>query len=112
MHPEVILSRLLCVTLNSCAEFLHSKSPVVAGRAAKYPLGAGQLGQQPAMGRPYEELGGVHEWSDPLGDSGYLARYRLGGETVVILACVTNLRSWIYLDTKIRHLDAKAMCHS
>ena len=85
---QVILSPAALRDLQRLREFLHSKSPVVAQRAAQTIRAAlAQLGQQPAMGRPVEGLPETfREWVIPFGDTGYLARYRQEGGTVVILA--------------------------
>ncbi len=83
----MILSPAALRALQRLREFLHSKSPLVAQRAAQSIRHAlAQLGQQPAMGRPVEGLPETfREWVIPFGDSGYLARYRQA-DTVVILA--------------------------
>lgn len=88
LMPQVIFSPAALRDLQRLREYLHNKSPLVAQRAAQTIRQAlAQLGQQPAMGRPVEGLPeAFREWVIPFGDSGYLARYRLEGETVVILA--------------------------
>jgi len=85
---QVIFSPAALRDLKRLREFLHSKSPIVAQRAAQaIRTTLAQLEQQPAMGRPIEGLPEeFREWVIPFGESGYLARYRLDGETVVILA--------------------------
>lgn len=86
--PQVILSPAALRDLKRLREFLHSKSPVVAQRAAQTIRSAlAQFGQQPTMGRPVEGLPETfREWVISFGDSGYLARYHLEADTVVILA--------------------------
>ena len=86
--PQVILSPAALRDLKRLREFLHSKSPVVAQRAAQTIRSAlAQFGQQPAMGRPIEGLPEVfREWVIPFGDSGYLARYRIEPDVIVVLA--------------------------
>ena len=86
--PQVILSPAALRDLKRLREFLHSKSPVVAQRAAQTIRSAlTQLGQQPAMGRPIEGLSeAFREWVIPFGDSGYLARYRIEPDVIVVLA--------------------------
>ena len=88
LMPQVIFSPAALRDLQRLREFLHSKSPLVAQRAAQTIRHAlAQLGQQPAMGRPVEGLPeAFREWVIPFGDSGYLARYRQEADTVVILA--------------------------
>ena len=85
---QVILSPAALRDLQRLREFLHSKSPVVAQRAAQTIRSAlAQLGQQPAMGRPVEGLPeAFREWVIPFGDSGYLARYRIEPDVIVVLA--------------------------
>lgn len=85
---QVILSPAALRDLQRLHEFLHSKSPVVAQRAAQTIRSAlAQLGQQPAMGRPVEGLPeAFREWVIPFGDSGYLARYRIEPDVIVVLA--------------------------
>ncbi len=85
---QVILSPAALRDLQRLREFLHSKSPVVAQRAAQTIRSAlAQLGQQPTMGRPVEGLPETfREWVISFGDSGYLARYHLEADTVVTLA--------------------------
>ncbi len=86
--PQVIISPAALRDLKRLREFLYSKSPQVAQRAAltiRHSLA--QLGQQPAMGRPVDGLHeAFREWIIPFGDSGYLVRYRQEGDIVVILA--------------------------
>ncbi len=69
-------------------EFLRPKSPDAAkraGEAIKRSLAV--LGLQPKMGRPIEDMPeNYREWVIGFGDSGYVARYRLEGDGVIILA--------------------------
>ncbi len=69
-------------------EFLRPKSPDAAkraGEAIKKALAV--LGLQPKMGRPIEDMPeNYREWVIDFGGSGYLARYRLEGDSVTILA--------------------------
>jgi plasmid stabilization system protein ParE len=45
------------------------------------------LSLQPGMGRPVEEMDDeFRDWIIDFGDSGYVARYRLDAENVIILA--------------------------
>ena len=69
-------------------EFLRSKNPVAAARAAKTIIEAVQvLGLQPKIGRPIEDMPNEYrEWVIDFGDSGYVARYRLDADTATILA--------------------------
>ncbi|MGG1946096.1 type II toxin-antitoxin system RelE/ParE family toxin [Trinickia sp. NRRL B-1857] len=69
-------------------EFLKSKNPDAARRAGEaIRQGVQALGAHPRMGRLVEDLPEEYrEWPIDFGDSGYLARYRLDGSTVTILA--------------------------
>lgn len=68
--------------------FLQPKNPLAAKRAGDTIMKAMQiLGQQPQIGRPVDGLPDVfREWLINFGDSGYVARYRYDGDSVVILA--------------------------
>ena len=68
--------------------FLAPKSPDAARRAAQAIRGGvGILGDQPGSGRPVEDMDpAFRDWPIPFGSSGHVARYRLDGETAVILA--------------------------
>jgi plasmid stabilization system protein ParE len=68
--------------------FLLPKSPDAARRAIKAIREAVKvLAHQPGVGRPVDDLPPEYrEWVIDFGDSGYLARYRLAGDEVVILA--------------------------
>ena len=68
--------------------FLAPKNPDAARRAAQAIRGSVRvLEDQPGGGRPVEDMDpAFREWPIPFGSSGYVARYRLVGETAVILA--------------------------
>jgi plasmid stabilization system protein ParE len=68
--------------------FLASKNIDAAKRAVKaIRQGVKVLGQQPGIGRPIEDMPDeFREWLIDFGDSGYVARYRLDADEVVILA--------------------------
>lgn len=68
--------------------FLASKNMDAAKRAIKSTRqGVKVLGQQPGIGRPIEDMPDeFREWVIDFGDSGYLVRYRLDADEVVILA--------------------------
>ncbi len=68
--------------------FLAPKNPDAARRAAQAIRGGVRiLMEQPSGGRPVEDMDpAFREWPIPFGSSGYVARYRLNGETAVILA--------------------------
>lgn len=68
--------------------FLASKNLDVAKRAVKaMRQGVKVLGQQPGVGRPIEDMPNeFREWIIDFGDSGYVIRYRIGSDAVMILA--------------------------
>ena len=74
--------------LQRLRDFLRPKSPDAAkraGEAIKKTLTV--LGLQPKMGRPIDDLPeNYREWVIDFGASGYVARYRLEGDAVIILA--------------------------
>ncbi|MEL7939470.1 type II toxin-antitoxin system RelE/ParE family toxin [Pseudomonas delhiensis] len=74
--------------LECLREYLRSRSPDAARRAAQAIVQAPQaLGNHPQMGRIIESLPvSFREWPIEFGDSGYVARYRIDNETIVILA--------------------------
>ncbi|MFV0665766.1 type II toxin-antitoxin system RelE/ParE family toxin [Denitromonas sp.] len=74
--------------LQRLREFLRPKNPLAAQRAAQAILDAMRvLARQSHIGRPVDDLPEVYrEWLIDFGDSGYVARYRFDGDTVVILA--------------------------
>jgi plasmid stabilization system protein ParE len=68
--------------------FLAPKNHEAAKRAVKViRQGVNVLGQQPRVGRPIEDMPDeFREWVIDFGDSGYVARYRIGSDAVTILA--------------------------
>jgi len=68
--------------------FLAFKSPDAAGRAVKaIRQGVKVLAQQPGMGRPVADMPAeFREWPIDFGDGGYVARFRVDVDVVVILA--------------------------
>ena len=86
--PQVRFSPPAIRDLERLREFLRPKSPIAAKRAGEVIVKAVQvLGLQPKLGRPIEDMPDeFREWIIDFGDSGYVARYRLGPDAVVILA--------------------------
>lgn len=86
--PTVVFAPAAIRDLERLREFLRTKNPQAAQRAADAILrGVRILGAQPHLGRPVEDLPEeFREWLIDFGDSGYIARYRLHGEAVIILA--------------------------
>ncbi len=68
--------------------FLAPKNPDAARRAVRaIQQGVQVLARQPGIGRPIEDLPEeFREWLIDFGASGYVVRYRLDGEDVVLLA--------------------------
>jgi plasmid stabilization system protein ParE len=86
--PRVIFAPAAVRDLERLRAFLHPKNPSAARRAGDaIRQGVRGLGDQPGMGRLIEGLPEEYrEWVIAFGDSGYLARYRLDGDVVTILA--------------------------
>jgi plasmid stabilization system protein ParE len=74
--------------LQRLREFLQAKSPVAAKRAGETIVQSLQvLRRQPQLGRPIEDLPErFREWVIDFGTDGYVARYRVEGGQVVVLA--------------------------
>lgn len=85
--PQVIYAPNSIRDLQRLQDFLKTKNPVAAKRAAQVLLnGLKVLGFQPQIGRLIEEMPEEYrEWLIDFGDSGYVARYRFDGEVVTIL---------------------------
>lgn len=68
--------------------FLAPKNHDAAKRAVKaIRLGVRVLQQQPGMGRPVEDMDDeFRDWIIDFGDTGYVARYRVDQQSVIILA--------------------------
>jgi plasmid stabilization system protein ParE len=86
--PRVIFAPGAVRDLERLRDFLRPKNPSAANRAGQSILqGLKVLGQQPQIGRLTSDLPDEYrEWLIDFGDSGYVARYRFDGDTVVILA--------------------------
>lgn len=68
--------------------YLAPKNIDAAKRAVKaVRQGVKVLGQQPAVGRPIDDLpDDFREWIIDFGDSGYVVRYRINQDAVMILS--------------------------
>lgn len=86
--PQVRFAPQAIRDLERLREFLRPKNPVAAQRAGEVIVNAVQvLGLQPQLGRPIEDMPDeFREWIIDFGDSGYVARYRIGPDAVTILA--------------------------
>jgi len=86
--PRVIFSPAALRDLERLRAFLRPKDPAAARRAgAAIFEGVQLLAAHPRLGRVVQDLPETYrEWLIDFGDSGYLARYRLDGDSVTILA--------------------------
>lgn len=86
--PQVVFSPAAIRDLQRLRDFLRPKNPSAAKRAGETIIkGVQALGAYSRMGRLIEDLPEHYrEWLIDFGDSGYLARYRLDGEVVTVLA--------------------------
>lgn len=84
---RVIFAPAAIRDLERLREFLRPKNPAAADRAAKTIIqGVQALGELPRIGRPIDDLPEQYrDWLIDFGDSGYVARYRIDGDTVVVL---------------------------
>lgn len=86
--PRLIWSQAALLDVHRLHRFLSPQNPDAAKRAVKaIRVGVRLLGQHPAIGRPIDDLPDeFRDWIIDFGDSGYVARYRIGPDSVVILA--------------------------
>ncbi|WP_280540205.1 type II toxin-antitoxin system RelE/ParE family toxin [Chromohalobacter sp. 11-W] len=86
--PQVIFAPAAIRDLERLREFLRPKNPAAAERAAQAILqGVQALGENPHIGRPIDDLPEAYrDWLIDFGDSGYIARYLVDTNTVVVLA--------------------------
>jgi plasmid stabilization system protein ParE len=86
--PELIWSPRALADVQRLYRFLSPKNPEAAGRTVTaIRAGVRILARQPQIGRPADEMSPEYrEWLIDFGDSGYIVRYRLDGETAVLLA--------------------------
>jgi plasmid stabilization system protein ParE len=86
--PQVIFAAAAIRDMQRLRDFLRPKNPDAARRAGEaIRQGVQRLGAHPQMGRLVEDLPGQYrEWLLDFGDSGYVARYRLDGNEITILA--------------------------
>jgi plasmid stabilization system protein ParE len=86
--PRLIWSSQALLDVQHLHRFLARKNMDAAKRAVKaIRQGIGVIAKQPGSGRPIEDMPDeFREWVIDFGDSGYVARYRLDADEVVILA--------------------------
>lgn len=86
--PRLIWTPEALRGVQRCHRFLAGKNPAAASRAVRaIREGMRTLEAHPGAGRPVEHLPpGFREWPIPFGASGYLVRYRVQDDRVVVLA--------------------------
>ncbi|MDZ7852217.1 MAG: type II toxin-antitoxin system RelE/ParE family toxin [Halomonas sp.] len=86
--PQVIFSRSAIRDLARLREFVRPNNPSASERAANAIIqGVQKLGELPHIGRPIDDLPEKYrELLIEFGESGYIARYRIDGNTLVVLA--------------------------
>ena len=86
--PQVRFALPAIRDLERLRDFLRPKSAIASRRAGEVIVKAVQvLGLQPRLGRPIEDMPDeFREWVIDIGDSGYVARYRIDRDAVTILA--------------------------
>ncbi len=72
--------------LNECKEFLKSKNPKAAKNAVKRIIEVTKLLlEQPYLGNPIEDMPEFQKINIPFGKYGYVLKYRIDGQKIVIL---------------------------
>ena len=86
--PQLIWSPQALLDVQRLYRFLAHKNQDAAKRAVMViRQGVKVLTLQPGMGRPVEDMDDeFRDWIIDFGESGYVARYRLDAEKVIILA--------------------------
>lgn len=86
--PHLIWTPQALADVQRLYRFLSSKNLDAARRTVQaIRQEVKVLTLQPGMGRPIEDLPvEFREWVIDFGDSGYVARYRLDGDAIVVLA--------------------------
>lgn len=86
--PRLIWTPSALADVQRLYRFLASKDETAARRTIKaIRAGVKILAHQPKAGRPIEDMDPeFREWLIDFGSSGYIALYRLDGETATILA--------------------------
>ena len=86
--PQLIWAPPALLDVQRLYRFLAPKNADAAKRAVKaIRQEVTVLGQQPGIGRPVENMPDeFRDWIIEFGDSGYVARYRIDADAVMILA--------------------------
>ena len=85
---RLIWSQQALLDIQRFYRFLASNNQAAAKRAVtSIRQGVKVLSLQPALGRPVEDMDvEFRDWVIDFGDSGYVARYRLDAQHIIILA--------------------------
>lgn len=85
--PQVIYSASFVRDIERLKTFLSPNNPAAAKRAGETIVKSLRiLGTEPQVGRPIEDMPeAFREWPIKFGDSGYIVRYRIQGEQVILL---------------------------
>ena len=85
--PQLIWSPQALLGVQRLYRFLAPKNLEAAKRAVTaIRQGVNVLSAQPGMGRPVENMADeFRDWIIDFGDSGYVARYRVDGQHLIIL---------------------------
>ena len=86
--PQLIWSPQALHDVQRLYRFLASKNLESAKRAVTaIRQGVNVLSLQPGMGRPVEDMENeFRDWIIDFGDGGYVSRYRIDGQQLIILA--------------------------
>jgi plasmid stabilization system protein ParE len=86
--PQLIWSPQALLDVQRLYRFLAPKNLEAAKRAVTaIGQGVNVMSLQPGMGRPVEDMTDeFRDWIIDFGDSGYVARYRIDGQHLIILA--------------------------
>ena len=94
---QIVYTRNALTNLDRLHRFLATKNPKAATRALHAVVNRLELlASHPRLGQVDPEQPDLRELFIPFGSAGYLARYRLDGELVVVLA-VRHAREAGYL---------------
>ncbi len=85
--PRLIWSPAALRDVQRLYRFLAAKNPGAASRAVRaIREGVQVIADQPAIGRPLDDVPDYREWLIGFGDSGYVVLYRLTDADGIILA--------------------------
>lgn len=85
---QVIYSPSAVRDLNRIRQFLKSKDPRAAARAGQTIISSmREVAKLPSIGKPIDQMPQeFRDWIIDFGQAGYVVRYRISGENVVVLA--------------------------